>query len=59
MKTKECIICGNKGGYKPPPNSNLTERDCQVRHCRDCGLPVCGFCEHLGVCCDIDEDGEE
>jgi hypothetical protein len=58
VKTKVCIVCGNKDGYTPPPSSNLTKRDCEVRHCSDCGEPVCGFCEHLGVCCDIDE-GED
>jgi hypothetical protein len=59
MSEKHCVICGNKDGYTPPPQSNLTERDCQVGHCRNCGKPVCGFCEHLGVCCDLDAELED
>ena len=56
MKRKHCVVCGNSDGYTPERNSNLTKADTVVRHCPDCGSPVCGFCDHLGVCCDAAED---
>lgn len=44
---KECVVCGgwkNKDGSEP------------IVHCGKCGRPVCSFCAHLGVCCDMDDD---
>jgi hypothetical protein len=47
---KRCCVCGshkNEDGSEP------------VGHCRKCGRPVCSFCDHLGVCCDMDDDEED
>jgi hypothetical protein len=45
---KQCCICGKSKG----------ENDSPIKHCKDCGRPVCDFCDHLGVCCELDDDEE-
>lgn len=58
MKEKRCVVCGNKEGYSAP-GDNLTDNDRKIKHCEDCGQPVCGFCSHLGVCCEMVEEDED
>lgn len=44
---KRCCICDdyqNEEGSEP------------IGHCRHCGRPVCDFCAHLRVCCDMEDD---
>ena len=57
---KSCCICGRAAKQNKltaeDKRNNLHESDVQLTHCRDCGEPVCGFCKHLGVCCDFDDD---
>lgn len=58
MTEKRCSICGRGSGgltYDDKRN-NLTERDVKLGYCSDCGECVCGFCSHLGVCCEQEEE---
>ena len=53
---KQCYVCGrqfdqNELTFEDRKN-NLHQSDIELIHCRRCGKCVCGFCEHLGVCCE-------
>jgi hypothetical protein len=58
MTKKYCVVCGRESDELTGADkrNNLTERDVKLGYCRDCGECVCGFCSHLGVCCDQGED---
>lgn len=60
MSKKKCSICGRGSGERTydEKRNNLTERDAKLVYCQNCGAVVCGFCSHLGWCCDQGESEE-